>query len=128
MDVGIDRDGERKKRPKRDLEDIDEILDRINKITGFRDFFAPEEEKGEIVSWKPDAPEVLDTGDSLAVTLEVPGVQKDEIELFVGRDSISVEVREEGPRKYIKLPQDISPKNSKATYKNGILDIILKKV
>ena len=129
MDSNRDRDAERKKGPRRDLGDIEDIVDRISRITGLGDFFRSEEGDG-ILTWKPhesDDPEIFDIGDALVVTVEIPEVSRDNIELFVGRNSLSIEVADEGFRRYVSLSQDVSSKGSKATFKNGVLDVTLKK-
>ena len=128
MDTSADK-GEKKKGSKR-FEDIDDIIDRIARITGLEDFFSSGGKNDEVISWEPeepDDPEIVDMGDSLSVTLELPDVEKDDIELYVGDDSISIEVPKEGLRKYVRLPQAVAPRSSKATCKNGVLDIIPKK-
>lgn len=72
--------------------------------------------------------DVIESDDSISITLEIPGVDKDEIELRVEEDSVRINV-DTPQRKYFKeipLKVRVDPKTSKATYKNGVLDIILK--
>lgn len=74
--------------------------------------------------------DVIECEDSMSITLEIPGVDKDEIELRVEEDKVSINV-DTPSRKYFKeipLKVRVDPKTSKATYKNGVLDITLKKV
>lgn len=73
--------------------------------------------------------DIIEKEDSIAVTVELPGVEKDEIDLGVNEDSLRINVDAEN-RKYYKeltLPSSIAPDSVNATYKNGVLDIVLKK-
>lgn len=88
-----------------------------------------ENEKYEIAEREP-LTDVMESKDSISITLEIPGVEKDEIELRVEEDKVSINV-DTSHRKYYKeipLKGRVDPKTSKATYKNGVLDIILKKL
>ena len=74
--------------------------------------------------------DVIESEDSVSITLEIPGVDKDEIELTVEEDKVSINV-DTPQRRYFKeipLKVKVDPKTSKATYKNGVLDVILKKL
>ena len=134
----IDR-GDRKKRkkPKKDPGDIDDIMDRINRINHIRDLLDPNDENE--FSWELEEtdgakmmdpedlePEILDMGDSLAVTLEIPRIRREEIELFMDKGSVSVRTKH-GFKKDIGLPHEVIHKGSRATYKNGVLDMVLRK-
>jgi HSP20 family protein len=88
-----------------------------------------ETEKYEIAEREP-LTDVIECEDSISITLEIPGVDKDEIELRVEEDKVSINV-DTSQRNYFKeipLKARVDPKTSKATYKNGVLDIILKKL
>jgi HSP20 family protein len=90
---------------------------------------AGESEKYEIAEREP-LTDVMECEDSISITLEIPGVDKDEIELRVEEDKVSINV-DTSQRNYFKeipLKARVDPKTSKATYKNGVLDIILKKL
>jgi HSP20 family protein len=87
-----------------------------------------EKEEFEIAEREP-LTDIIESDDSVSITLEIPGVDKDEIELRVEEDTVSINV-DTPQRKYFKevpLKAKIDPNTSKATYKNGVLDIILKK-
>lgn len=88
-----------------------------------------EKEEFEIAEREP-LTDVIESDDSISITLEIPGVEKDDIELRVEEDSVTINV-DTPQRKYFKetpLKVKVDPKTSKATYKNGVLDIILKKL
>ena len=59
----------------------------------------------------------------------MPGVERDDIDLNVTGDTLEIKV-DTPQRKYHKslnLPCDVKPKTTTATYKNGILDIVIKR-
>ncbi len=73
--------------------------------------------------------DVLESEDSISITLEIPGVEKDDIELTVKEDKISINVDTPQHRYFKEVPMKVTvdPDTSKATYKNGVLDVTLKK-
>jgi len=73
--------------------------------------------------------DVVEYKDFVSVTLEIPGVEKNDIELSVTEDMLTIDV-DTPKRKYHKdivIPWKIIPGSTHATYKNGILDIEVKK-
>ncbi|MBD3389100.1 MAG: Hsp20 family protein [Candidatus Altiarchaeales archaeon] len=73
--------------------------------------------------------DVIDGKEQVSVIAELPGVDKKDIDLNAGERTLSIKVDTEG-RKYhkeLKLPADVDPDSVKATYKNGILDVKLKR-
>ena len=62
------------------------------------------------------------------VTLEMPGVEKNDIKLETTEDTIEVtaEKEERKYRKKIPLEVEIKPKSAKATYNNGVVEIKAK--
>ncbi|MCK5548698.1 MAG: Hsp20/alpha crystallin family protein [Thermoplasmata archaeon] len=73
--------------------------------------------------------DIIDKDENIAVTVELPGVEKDDIELGVHEDSLTISVNTDKRRYYkeLQLPSAVAPDSAKATYKNGVLDIVLKK-
>jgi HSP20 family protein len=73
--------------------------------------------------------DVMDRGDTVAVTLELPGVEKEEIDLRITDRSlvVNVDAPERKYRKEVELPVDVDPEDIKATFKNGVLDVTLRK-
>jgi len=62
----------------------------------------------------------------LRLVVELPGVEKDSIEISAVEDKVNLKVGDDG-RKYmadIALKRDVDPDNSKATFRNGLLEII----
>ncbi len=73
--------------------------------------------------------DVIETDNEIQVIAEMPGVNKDDIEL--NATETSLEIRAEGEnRKYyetVELPAEVEPDSAKARYNNGVLEVILKK-
>jgi len=73
--------------------------------------------------------DIIEGDEDVAVTIELPGVEKENIDLNVQKETLEIKVDTQH-RKYhkiIDLPCDVKPKTTKATYKNGILDIVIKR-
>ena len=68
--------------------------------------------------------EVVDLNDSYEVTVEVPGVTKEEIKLSATEERLNIETT--GERKYTKelsFEDSINPEKIDATFRNGVLTI-----
>ncbi len=73
--------------------------------------------------------DIIEGDDDVAVTVELPGVDKEDINLNVLKDILDIKV-DTPQRKYhksIDLPCNVKPKTTQATYKNGILDVVIKR-
>jgi HSP20 family protein len=73
--------------------------------------------------------DVNETDSDIAITVELPGVAKEDIDINVTKTRVEVKVDTEA-RNYFKeiyLSCEVQTKSSKATYTNGILDLVLKK-
>jgi len=73
--------------------------------------------------------DVIDKKDEICVMAEVPGVEKKDINLTIKNDKMTIDVKnpERKYNKTITLPADVEPDTAKANYKNGVLEVILKK-
>lgn len=74
--------------------------------------------------------DVFDTDKTVQVVAEMPGIEKQDVELDVEGRQLEIKAAH-GDRKYhelVDLPCDVDIDTSKASYKNGVLDITLKKV
>jgi HSP20 family protein len=73
--------------------------------------------------------DIIEGDEDVAITVEIPGVEREDIDLNATNEAIEIKV-DTPQRKYHKkldLPCDVLPKTTKATYKNGILDIVIKR-
>ena len=73
--------------------------------------------------------DIIEGDTDVAVTVEIPGVEKKDIDLNITQENIEITV-DSTNRKYhktLKLPCEVKPKTTKATYKNGILDVSIKR-
>lgn len=73
--------------------------------------------------------DVLVHDKSVSVTVELPGVTKQDIDLNVSNNTLEIVVNNTERRyhKTVKLPCSVRSDSAKATYNNGILDICIQK-
>jgi len=72
--------------------------------------------------------DVMEVDDEVWVIAELPGVPKEKIKVKVNPEKVII--RAEGDRKYYKeveLPAKVDPDTAKASYRNGVLEIRIKK-
>ncbi|MBR9682031.1 MAG: Hsp20/alpha crystallin family protein [Candidatus Altiarchaeota archaeon] len=86
--------------------------------------------------------EINETKDEVIVTIEIPGATKEDISLDVSSNGIEISAKtqrltDSGEvsgtsstefKKFMSLPTDVDPDSVNASYKNGILEIKLKKL
>ena len=87
--------------------------------------------KGELMSYEEPEPltDIIEGDEEVAVTVVIPGVEKEDIDLNVTEDTIEITV-DNPKRKYhelLNLPCGVKPKTMRATYKNGVLDVVVKR-
>ncbi|MEM4973486.1 MAG: archaeal heat shock protein Hsp20 [Candidatus Hadarchaeales archaeon] len=73
--------------------------------------------------------EVIPSPNIIRVVAEIPGVNKEDIDLRVTENTLIISAQH-GERKYYKeveLPDKVDPKNVDASYTNGVLDVVLRK-
>jgi len=86
------------------------------KRTGFRPKIS--EEREPLV-------DIFESGNTLTVIAELPGVEKDKIDVNVQDNKLIIRASN-GERKYYKeveLPKPVKKETAKAQYKNGVLEI-----
>lgn len=74
--------------------------------------------------------DVITSDKDVKVIAELPGVEKEDIKLHGTEDTLTISV-EMPQRKYYKeleLPALVDPKSAKTSYKNGVLEVTLKKI
>ena len=70
--------------------------------------------------------DVFETEDSVHIVAEMPGIEKEDIQLDATNSVVELKATH-GERKYseyIELPVDVDPDSAKATYLNGVLEVI----
>ena len=73
--------------------------------------------------------DILEEDKQVVIVAELPGVEKEEISLRATEDALTISV-DTADRKYHKelaLPAKVDPKSAQASYKNGVLEVRLKK-
>jgi len=74
--------------------------------------------------------DVIEGNNEISIIAELPGIEKKDIELSATEDSLSIKV-DTPERKYhkeLRLPARVKPDTTKASYKNGVLEVKLKRV
>jgi HSP20 family protein len=64
---------------------------------------------------------------TVQITTEVPGVSKEDIDIEVTEDTLTIDTKDRKYYKEIQLPSEVDPDSAEAVYNNGVLDIVLKK-
>ena len=96
-------------------------------ITEFTDL--PLRQRGTKIEKYKMVTDIIEDDKEVAVTVELPGVEREDINLNVTKDSLEITV-DNPKRKHHKrlgLPCSVKPNTMKSTYKNGVLDVIIKK-
>lgn len=74
--------------------------------------------------------DVINESEQVRVVAELPGVEKPDIKTTISENKLTISV-DSTARKYYKeidLPSTVDPDTSKASYNNGVLEIVLRKV
>jgi len=74
--------------------------------------------------------DVLEENKEIRVIAELPGVEKEAIKLHAteGVLTITVDTKERKYYKELELPSKVDPSTAKSSYKNGVLEVTLKKL
>lgn len=73
--------------------------------------------------------DVIEHDDHVSVTCELPGVEKEDIQVFATEQELSIKV-DTAQRKYhkvLQLPAKCKADTTDATFKNGVLDVTVQK-
>jgi HSP20 family protein len=73
--------------------------------------------------------DIIETDGEISVTINIPGAEKEDINLNVTDDSLEIIINIPKVRyhKIHKLPCDVKSKATIASYKNGVLDVVMKR-
>jgi len=132
--------------PMKELEDMRRDMERL-----FEEVFEPSRRRRH---WWPKSPEgggvipnidIYDRKTEIVVRAEIPGAERDKIDLTITKDNIAIKgevKRDEGVKdedyfareiswgnfaRTVALPSEVESEKAKATFRNGILEIILPK-
>ena len=74
--------------------------------------------------------DIIEGENEISIIAELPGIEKKNIDLSATEDSLQIRV-DTPERKYhkeLRLPARVKPDTTKASYKNGVLEVKLKRV
>ncbi len=73
--------------------------------------------------------DVIERGGEVWVVADLPGVPKENVDVRVTERTVTIRARG-GRRRYhkvVELPAEVAPESARASYKNGVLEVRLKK-
>lgn len=91
--------------------------------------FGIPEAKLEPIEARQPLVDVVEEPENLRVLAELPGVEKKDIQMKCAEDLLTISVNTPS-RKYhkeVELPATVDPDTSKASYNNGVLEVLLRK-
>jgi HSP20 family protein len=90
----------------------------------------PQQPESEVSDDPEPLVDVIEEGETVVVLVALPGVNKDDIDLRITGDTLTFSVDAADFEWYdeLKLPARVNPKSARASYKNGVLEIKVKKV
>jgi len=73
--------------------------------------------------------EVVESEDTVFVTIEMPGISKEDIDIEMDENEMSVSVDTSARRfyKHLEFPARVKPGPTRATFNNGVLDLQMEK-
>lgn len=84
---------------------------------------------GEAADEREPLTDLIEGKEDVKIIVELPGVEKKDIQLEAGEESLSINVDTE-KRKYskdVKLPCKVRPETTKANYNNGVLEVTIQR-
>ena len=114
----------------RDISGIEDLLDSWIEMMNF----ASNLEHRQPIVAKPKHEGTMsyeDRDKDIVFTIDMPGVEKKNIDISVESNSISVKAENGGKRKYNysrRFKPSVDVDSAKATFKNGVLDITIQKI
>jgi HSP20 family protein len=74
--------------------------------------------------------DILETEDKVHVIAEIPGIEKENILLNATDLILDIETIDGNPKysERVELPVKVDPQSAKATYKNGVLEVTIKRL
>ncbi len=127
------------------MRDLDEIFRRATSgevkpiVRGFSIRIGPDgkpeirefgtKEAGQGVEERKPLVDVMETDDEVQIIAEMPGVNKEDIDVSASEKSVEIRAEGENRRYYevVDLPCEVIPDSAKARYNNGVLEVVFKK-
>jgi len=74
--------------------------------------------------------DIIEESGRIRIVVELPGVEKTDIHLNATEEAIDIDVDNPNKRfsKHLDLPCEVDPDSTRASYKNGVLEILLSRV
>ena len=90
----------------------------------------PQQNETEISDDPEPLVDLIEDGETLVVLAALPGVKKDDINLRITENCLTVSVDTADLEWYneFKLPTKVDPKSARASYKNGVLEVKVNKL
>jgi HSP20 family protein len=104
-------------------------LPQIQEFGNTKKILTAQKNLGEGIGREP-LTDLIEDENNVSITAELPGVEKDDVDLELEGNILAIKV-DTVFRKYhkeIELPEDVDPESMGATYKNGVLDICMKRL
>ena len=91
--------------------------------------FGPQRPRLDVKEEREPLVDVIEEKDALKVVAEVPGVEKEDIDLNTTENSLTISVDNKARRFYkeVEFPSQVDPESVKASYRNGVLEVTLTK-
>ncbi len=126
------------------LHDLENFEDHISNVFNA---FSPELSRNIGLlegNWTP-AIDVYDSNDNIMVKADIPGMKKEDIDVTIQRDTLTIKgekklINDAKEEDYIRterfygnfnrtltLPEEVDTNNISASYKNGVLELVLSK-
>ena len=123
-------------------DDIEKLFRKIMNESYFREPLSGSRNRANVRSnYREPVTDFWQTQDQVIITSEIPGVEKEDIDINVTEKDMEIRVEKENTRndniqgryrlktmdkgfyKYLKLPVKVDPDTIQATYNNGVLEI-----
>jgi len=74
--------------------------------------------------------DIFEIDNHIHVMAEFPGIEKDDIELHLTVSSLEIHIlaSDDPYSEFVDLPDTVNPDVARATYKNGVLEVIMEKM
>ncbi len=94
-----------------------------------REFGSKPSIKEENIDHRKPLVDVIETDEEVQIIAEMPGVNKEDIELNASENKLEIKAEGESRKYYevVDLPDEVDPDSAKARYNNGVLEVIVKK-